>query len=66
MAPKVWSVSKEQAHYRRAPQPAVSCGQCLWMFPRLAVGSCRYVRGMIRNTDTCDEFEPRQPAVRNG
>jgi len=24
------------------------------------------VRGMIRNTDTCDEFERRQPAVRNG
>jgi hypothetical protein len=63
MAPKVWSLSKEQAHYQPAPQPAVSCGQCMWMFPRLAVGSCRYVRGMIRTTDTCDEFEPRTPAV---
>jgi hypothetical protein len=66
MAPKVWSLSKEEAHYRPAPQPTVSCGQCMWMFPRLAMGSCRYVRGMIRNTDTCDEFERRQPAVRNG
>jgi hypothetical protein len=54
-------LTKEEAHYRPAPQPTVACGECKWMFPRLSVGSCKYVRGMIRNTDTCDEFEPRHP-----
>ena len=66
MAPKTWSLTKEQAHYRAAPQPAVACGECKWMFPRLSVGSCKYVRGMIRNTDTCDEFEPRHPMASKG
>jgi hypothetical protein len=27
------------------------------MFPRLSVGSCKYVRGMVKGSDTCDEFE---------
>jgi hypothetical protein len=30
------------------------------MFPRLAVGGCRYVRGVIHAGDTCDEFKPRR------
>ncbi len=63
MAPKVWSLAKEEAHYKPAPQPAVSCGQCMWMFPRLSVGSCKYVRGIVRATDTCDEFERRNSAA---
>jgi MFS family permease len=28
------------------------------MFPRLAIGGCRYVRGVIHAGDFCDEFEP--------
>jgi hypothetical protein len=59
MAPKTWELSKEAANYRPAPQPVVSCVQCKWMFPRLSVGSCKYVRGIIKATDTCDVFEPR-------
>jgi hypothetical protein len=60
MAPKTWSLSKDEANYRPAPQPSVSCGQCQWMFPRFSKGSCKYVRGIVRATDTCDEFEPRR------
>jgi hypothetical protein len=62
MPPKTWSLSKEDAHYRPAAKPEVSCSACKWMFPRLAVGSCKYVRGIVKATDTCDEFEPRHPA----
>jgi hypothetical protein len=62
MAPNTWSLSKEDAHYRPAPKPAVSCGECKWMFPRLAMGSCKYVRGVVKSSDTCDEFESRHPA----
>jgi hypothetical protein len=29
------------------------------MFPRAAIGGCRYVRGVIRPDDVCDEFVPR-------
>jgi len=39
----------------------VSCKECMWMFPRLALGSCKYVRGVIEATATCDLFEPRHP-----
>ncbi|MBA3691083.1 MAG: hypothetical protein H0W82_06695 [Actinobacteria bacterium] len=60
----VWS--KEEAHYRPAPQPAVSCARCKWMFPRLSAGSCKDVRGIVRASDTCDEFEPRHPAAASG
>jgi hypothetical protein len=66
MAPKTWSLSKEEAHYKPAPQPAVSCGQCMWMFPRLSMGSCKYVRGIVRAIDTCDEFEPRGSGAAKG
>jgi hypothetical protein len=59
MAPKTWGLTKEQARYRKAPKPEVSCAKCKWMFPRLVVGSCKYVRGVIRAEDTCDEFEAR-------
>lgn len=60
MAPKIWSLSKEQARYRLAPRPEVSCANCMWMFPRLTVGSCKYVRGIVKAADTCDEFEVRR------
>jgi hypothetical protein len=64
VAPGTWSLSKEDAHYRPAPKPEVACGECTWMFPRLAVGSCKYVRGLIENSATCDEFESRHPPAK--
>ena len=60
MEPKTWSLTREQAGYRPAPQPQISCRQCLWMFPRLAYGSCKYVRGVIEGSATCDHFESRK------
>jgi hypothetical protein len=62
MAPKTWGLSKQAANYRPASKPEASCIACKWMFPRLSVGSCKYVRGVIQGSATCDEFEPRRPA----
>jgi hypothetical protein len=62
MAPKTWGLSKQEVNYRPAPKPEVSCSACKWMFPRLAWGSCKYVRGVIQGSATCDEFEPARPA----
>ena len=59
-APGIWSLSKKAANYRHAANSDASCGNCRYMFPRLAVGGCRLVRGLIRNGDTCDQFTPRQ------
>ncbi len=61
MAPKTWGLSKQASNYRPAPKPEVSCIECKWMFPRLPVGSCKYVRGIIQGSATCDEFDPRRP-----
>jgi hypothetical protein len=61
MAPKTWGLSKEAANYRPAEKRETSCIACKWMFPRLSVGSCKYVRGIIQGSATCDEFEPRRP-----
>lgn len=61
MAPGTWSLSKEDARYRPAPKPEVACIKCQWMFPRLAIGSCKYVRGRIDGSATCDEFEALTP-----
>jgi hypothetical protein len=66
MAPKTWGLSKQEANYRPAPKPEVSCSACKWMFPRLAWGSCKYVRGVIQGSATCDEFEPVRPASGQG
>jgi hypothetical protein len=60
--PKVQGLSKSAANYRRASEPAYSCGRCRFMFPRLAIGGCRFVRGVIHAADTCDEFAPRRAA----
>jgi hypothetical protein len=62
LMPKVWGLSKGQANYRPAPKPEVRCQVCKYMFPRLAIGGCRYVRGVIRASDTCNEFTPRTTA----
>jgi hypothetical protein len=61
MAPKTWSLTKQAANYHPAPKAEVSCVSCKWMFPRLAIGSCKYVRGVIEASATCNEFEPRRP-----
>jgi hypothetical protein len=59
MTTRIWGLSKREAHYRPAPTPAVQCDHCKYMFPRLALGGCRLVRGPIRASATCDQFSPR-------
>jgi hypothetical protein len=58
----IWGLSKSQAQYGRAPTPDVRCDHCKYMFPRLAVGGCRLVRGVIHAVDSCKEFQPRDAA----
>jgi hypothetical protein len=57
--PKVQGLSKSQANYRKAENPKFSCRECKYMFPRLSIGGCRFVRGVIHADDVCDEFESR-------
>ena len=59
MGASIWGLSKRGANYRPAPKPAVRCDACKYMFPRLALGGCRLVRGVIQGSATCDEFTPR-------
>jgi hypothetical protein len=56
---RIWGLSKQAAHYRKAPEAEVRCDRCKFMFPPLAIGGCRLVRGVIRGSTTCDEFRPR-------
>lgn len=58
--PRTWSLSKEDAGYRAASRPEVRCDACAFMFPRTARGTCKYVRGLIDASYTCNEFAPRQ------
>ncbi len=60
---KVWGSSKHVANYRPAPADDVHCDRCKFMFPPIAVGGCRYVRGVIRGSATCDYFTPRREAA---
>ncbi len=62
MSKKIWGLSKKGANYRPAPKPEVRCDRCKYMFPPLAIGACRVVRGVIQASATCDEFTPRSPA----
>jgi hypothetical protein len=57
--PMVQGLSKRAANYRPATAPHIRCSECKFMFPRAAIGGCRYVRGVIRPDDVCDEFVPR-------
>ena len=66
--PVIQGLSKAAANYQRADNPKFSCGECKFMFPRLAInpfatgaifGGCRYVRGVIHADDTCDESKRR-------
>jgi hypothetical protein len=58
--PMIWGLSKTAANYRPATGPELRCAECKFMFPRLAIGGCRYVRGVIHAGDFCDEFVPRR------
>ena len=58
MGEKIWGLSKAASHYKPAPKPSVRCDACRYMFPRLPVGSCKLVRGLIKGSYTCDEFLP--------
>ena len=60
MARRVWGLSKKKANYKPAPEPGVRCDRCTYMFPPLALGGCRLVRGLIQASATCDEFTPRR------
>jgi len=62
MTVRIWGTSKRAAHYRTAPTPDVRCDRCKYMFPPIALGGCRLVRGAIRGSATCDEFTPRRSA----
>ena len=56
---KIWGSSKQAANYRPAPTPDVGCDRCRFMFPPISLGGCRYVRGVIKGSATCDYFESR-------
>jgi hypothetical protein len=58
----IWSLSKRDAKYGSAPTPEVRCDRCKYMFPPLALGGCRLVRGVIRGSASCKEFVPRNPS----
>ena len=58
--PTTWGLSKKRAAYGIAPRPDVRCDRCKYMFPPLALGGCRLVRGLIRGSATCDKFMPRR------
>lgn len=60
--PRIWGLSKTAANYRQAPNEEVRCDACRFMFPKLAVGGCRYVRGVISASSTCDQFASTRPA----
>jgi hypothetical protein len=60
MAPRIWGLSKKDANYRPAPRPEASCRVCEFMGPRGSVGTCKYVRGVIQGSATCDEFSPHR------
>lgn len=63
--PKTWGLTKEQAGYKPAPKPEVRCDNCEFMFPRTSTGTCKYVRGLIKATYTCNEFSPRKGSDRD-
>jgi len=59
---KIWRLSKHDAAYGPAPTPDVRCDTCRFMFPPLALGGCRLVRGVISGSSSCKEFVPRRRA----
>ena len=63
---KIWGLSKAEANYRPAPRPGARCRDCKFMWPPLAYGGCRLVRGVIRGADTCNEFTSRGTGAAQG
>jgi hypothetical protein len=61
---KVQGVSKSEANYRPAKNASARCGECKFMWPRLSIGGCRYVRGVIHAEDVCDLFAPASGKTR--
>src|SRR4026207_1193648 len=61
--PKVQGLSKAEANYRKAENPKFSCHECAFMLPRLSIGGCRFVRGVIHAEDTRDELPPKTRAT---
>jgi hypothetical protein len=59
---RIWGLSKKEANYGPAPTPEVRCDRCMYMGPRLAIGGCRFVRGVIHGSDNCKEFRPQAGA----
>jgi hypothetical protein len=59
--PSIQGLSKKAAKYRPAQTPSARCQECKYMWPKLSVGGCRYVRGVIHADDICDEFAPERP-----
>jgi hypothetical protein len=57
---KTWGSSKKAANYRPAQTLDACCRECKFMFPRLPLGGCKYVRGVIAAKAICDEFVPRK------
>ena len=56
---KIWGLSKRDASYGPAPTPEVRCDACKYMFPKLPLGGCRLVRGVISGSSSCKEFAPQ-------
>jgi hypothetical protein len=55
----IWGLSKNDANYGPARLPELRCDHCKYMFPPLALGGCRLVRGIISGSASCKEFVPR-------
>jgi len=56
---RIWGLSKKTANYKPALSPDLRCDHCKYMFPPLALGGCRLVRGVIQGSATCNEFTSR-------
>ena len=63
---KIWGLSKAEANYRHAQQPGVRCRDCKFMWPPLAYGGCRLVRGLISGSDVCNEFTSKGTGAAQG
>ena len=64
--PSIQGLSKKAANYRPAQTPSARCQECKYMWPKLSVGGCRYVRGVIHADDVCNEFAPERPTDLTG
>ena len=56
----IWGLSKSAANYRPAAKRELRCTESKFVFQRLAIAGCRYVRGVIHAADLGDEFVPHR------